>query len=63
MICIKLLGVRNEGSCHLNNVELGFCCQSPLITRHSVRGVFVLLIYVVLDYIQLVAWCVVSGGK
>ena len=28
----------------------------------SVRGVFVLLIYVVLDYGQFVAWSVVSGG-
>jgi hypothetical protein len=28
----------------------------------SVRGIFVLIIYVVLDCIQLVAWCVVLGG-
>ena len=47
---------------HLINVEFGLLSESSYHAP-SIRGVFVLLIYVVLDYIQLVAWCVVSGGK
>jgi hypothetical protein len=42
-------------------VNLGVRCQSPCHAP-SVRGAFVLLIYVVLDCGQLVAWSVVSGG-
>ena len=47
---------------HLVNVEFGLLSESSYHVP-SVRGVFVLPIYVVLDYIQLVARCVVSGGK
>jgi hypothetical protein len=32
-------------------------CHAP-----SVRGAIVLFIYIVLDFIQLVAWSVASGG-
>jgi hypothetical protein len=41
--------------------NLGVRCQSPC-RAPSVRGAIVLLIYVVLDCGQLVAWSVVSGG-
>jgi hypothetical protein len=47
---------------HLNNVEFGFSLSESSYHAPSVRGVFVLLIYVVLDCGQLVAWSVVSGG-
>jgi hypothetical protein len=44
----------------LNNVELGLLSES---LSHAFRkGRIVLLIYVVLDCGQLVAWSVVSGG-
>jgi hypothetical protein len=46
---------------HLINVEFGLLSESSYHAP-SERGVFVLLIYVVLDFIQLVAWSVVSGG-
>ena len=46
----------------LKNVELGRSLLSPSRSAPSVKGVVVLLVYVVLNSIQLVAWSVVSGG-
>jgi hypothetical protein len=47
---------------HLNNVEFWVLLSESSCHAHSVREVIVLLIYVVLDCLQLVAWSVVSGG-
>jgi hypothetical protein len=41
-------------------LNLGVRCQSPCHAP-SVRGAIVLLIYVVLDFIQLVAWSACVG--
>jgi hypothetical protein len=43
-------------------LNLGVRCRSPSCRAPSVKDVVVLLVYVVLDSIQLVAWSVVSGG-
>ena len=47
---------------HLNNVEIWVLLSESSCHAPSVRGAIVLLIYVVLDCDQLVAWSVVSGG-
>jgi hypothetical protein len=47
---------------HLNKVKLGCSLSESFCHAPSVRDVVVLLIYVVLDCNQLVAWSVVSGG-
>jgi hypothetical protein len=44
-------------------LNLGVRGRSPLVAYLHVKEVFVLLIYVVLDSIQLVAGSVVSGGQ
>jgi hypothetical protein len=59
----KLLGVSKlRVVVHLNNVELGCSLSESFCHAPSVKDVVVLLVYVVLDSIQLVAWSVVSGG-
>ena len=46
---------------HLNNVELGCSLSESFCHAPSVRDVVILLIYVVLDCNQLVAWSVCVG--
>jgi hypothetical protein len=47
---------------HLNKVKLGCSLLESFCHAPSVRDVVTLLIYVVLDCNQLVAWSVVTGG-
>jgi hypothetical protein len=58
---LKFLGVRNEDCCSFNNLELDSLSESSYHAP-SVRGAIVPSYSVVLDYGQLVAWSVVSGG-
>ena len=46
---------------HLNNVEFWVLLSESSCHAPSVREVFVLLIYVVIDFIRLVAWSACVG--